>query len=79
MPFLAVRDKKLIAKSVGAAIKRVRTEKNLSMQDLATLAEIDKSQIFRIENGRVDIRLSTLFLLAETLKVDVSVLLKDTN
>jgi transcriptional regulator with XRE-family HTH domain len=72
MPFLAVVDKKLIAINIGAALKKLRNEKKLSMQKLATLAEIEKSQIYRIENGKVDVRISTLYLLAETLKVDVS-------
>jgi len=43
------------------------------MQDLATLAEIEKSQIYRIENGKVDVRVSTLAILAETLKVDINI------
>jgi transcriptional regulator with XRE-family HTH domain len=72
MAFLAVVDKKLIAVNIGMALKKLRNGKNLSMQELATLAEIEKSQIYRIENGKVDVRISTLYLLAEALKVDVS-------
>ena len=71
MALLAVVDKKLIAINIGAALKKLRNDKNLSMQELATLAEIEKSQIYRIENGKVDVRISTLYLLAETLNVDV--------
>ncbi|HAL81217.1 MAG TPA: hypothetical protein DCO83_02440 [Mucilaginibacter sp.] len=72
MAFLAVVDKKLIAKNIGVTLKRLRINRNLSMQQLATLAEIEKSQIYRIENGKVDVRISTLYLLADTLKVDIS-------
>ncbi|WP_295651767.1 helix-turn-helix transcriptional regulator [uncultured Mucilaginibacter sp.] len=72
MPHLGVVDKKLIATNIGAALKKLRNDKNLSMQQLATLAEIEKSQIYRIENGKVDLRISTLYLLADTLKVDVT-------
>jgi len=72
MAFLAVVDKKLIAKNIGEALKKLRVNNNLSMQELATLAEIEKSQIYRIENGKVDVRISTLYLLADTLKVDVT-------
>jgi transcriptional regulator with XRE-family HTH domain len=72
MAFLAVVDKKLIAKNIGVALKRLRINRNLSMQQLATLAEIEKSQIYRIENGKVDVRISTIYLLADTLKVDVT-------
>ncbi len=71
MPFLAVVDKKLIATNIGVALKKLRADKNLSMQQLATLAEIEKSQIYRIENGKVDVRISTLYLLADTLQVEV--------
>jgi len=73
MAFLAVVDKKLLAKNIGVTLRKLRTDKNLSMQDLATLAEIEKSQIYRIENGKVDLRISTLYLIAETLKVDIKV------
>jgi len=72
MAFLAVVDKKLIAKNIGEALKKLRVNNNLSMQELATLAEIEKSQIYRIEKGKVDVRISTLYLLADTLKVDVT-------
>jgi len=72
MPFLAVVDKKLIARNIGVTLKKLRVEKDLSMQQLATLAEIEKSQIYRIENGKVDVRISTLYLLAEALKIEVT-------
>lgn len=76
MPLLGVVDKKHIAINIGRALKRLRIEKDLSMQELATLAEIEKSQIYRIENAKVDVRISTLYLLADTLNVDVNELLK---
>ena len=72
MPFLAVADKKLIAKNIGVTLKKLRVDRDLSMQQLATLAEIEKSQIYRIENGKVDVRISTLYLLAEALKIEVT-------
>ncbi len=72
MAFLAVVDKKLIAKNIGATLRKLRVDKNLSMQQLATLAEIEKSQIFRIENAKVDVRISTLYLLADTLNIEIT-------
>jgi len=68
-----VVDKKQLANNIGVALRKLRIDKNLSMQDLATLAEIEKSQIYRIENGKVDVRVSTLAILAETLKVDINI------
>jgi len=76
MPFLTVVDKKSIAVELGETVKRLRTERNLSMQQLATIAEIEKTQVYRIEHGLFDIKLSTLFTLAEALKVDVCELIK---
>ena len=72
-------DKKLIALKLGQTVKRLRMERNLSLQQLATLADSEKTQIFRIEHGRFDIKLSTLYKIAEALKVDVTELLKEPN
>jgi transcriptional regulator with XRE-family HTH domain len=64
-------DKKTIAKNVGANLKKLREGKALSMQALANLAEVEKSQIVRIENGQVDVKVSSLYILAGALEVDV--------
>lgn len=64
-------DKKAIAKHIGSNLKRLRSSKGLSMQDLANLAELEKSQIVRIENGQVDAKISSLYILANALAVDV--------
>jgi transcriptional regulator with XRE-family HTH domain len=70
-------DKDAIAKLIGLNLKRLRTEKKLSMQSLANLAEVEKSQIVRIEKGHVDARISSLYLLSKALNVDISELLKE--
>jgi transcriptional regulator with XRE-family HTH domain len=75
MPPLDVADKKQIAIQVGKTVKCLRTDKNMSMQQLATIAEIEKTQVFRIEHGMFDIKLSTLYVIAEALNVDVRDLL----
>jgi transcriptional regulator with XRE-family HTH domain len=64
-------DKKTIAKNIGANLKRLREGKGLTMQALANLAEVEKSQIVRIENGQVDAKVSSLFILAGALQVEV--------
>ena len=68
-------DKQKIAIQLGDRLKKLRTERNLSIMDLALLAEIEKKQIWRIENAKGDVKLSTLYIIAEALKVDVTVLL----
>lgn len=56
MPFLDLVDKRLIAAQLGRRVKKLRIEKKLSMQQLATIAEIEKTQVFRIEHGLFDIK-----------------------
>jgi len=65
-------DKKIVTKIVGYNLKRLRTGKNLSMQALATLAEMEKSQIFKIEKAKIDVKVSTLSNLAHALKEDIA-------
>ena len=69
-------DKKAIAIIIGKNLSRLRTEKKLSMQALANLADIEKSQIVRIEAGKVDARISTIAVLSATLDVDISELFR---
>jgi transcriptional regulator with XRE-family HTH domain len=64
-------DKKTIAKNIGANLKRLREGKGLTMQALANLAEVEKSQIVRIENGQVDAKVSSLYILAHALQVEI--------
>jgi len=73
-----VVDKKRIAVQLGQTVRRLRTDRKLSMQQLATKAEIEKTQVYRIEHGRFDIKLSTLYTIAGALNVDVEELLKAT-
>lgn len=65
-------DKKAIIKVVGVNLKRLRSGKKLSMQDLATLADMEKSQIFKIEKAKIDVKISTLNNLAHALDVDMN-------
>jgi len=53
----------------GANLRRIRKEKNLSMEALANLAEIELSQIYRIETGKINPKLITLLRIAKALEV----------
>ena len=53
----------------GLHIKRLREEKNLSLRELSTKCDLDFSQISKIENGKWDIQLSTIFELAKGLGI----------
>ncbi|MBL0740829.1 helix-turn-helix domain-containing protein [Chryseolinea lacunae] len=59
--------KKLIA--FGTNLQRIRLEKGLSQEDLAHLANVAYTTINRLENGRLNTGVSTIFDLARALKV----------
>ena len=48
-----------------------RTKQNLTLQELATITGVSKTQINAIENGKVSPRLDTLESLAVGLGVDI--------
>lgn len=49
----------------------IRKEKKISMQMLANIAEIELSQIYRIETGKINPKLTTILKIATALEVDV--------
>jgi transcriptional regulator with XRE-family HTH domain len=53
----------------------IREERNLSLRSLAAICDLDDSQISKIENGKTNIQLSTIFELAKGLDVEPKALL----
>lgn len=51
----------------GQRIKQLRSERNMSQDDLAYACDVEKTQIYRIEGGKINTTLSTLAALAEAL------------
>ncbi|ESU19942.1 hypothetical protein FCR2A7T_13490 [Flavobacterium cauense R2A-7] len=60
-----------VHKKVGKRIKEIRTEKNLSQQDLAAKCNYEKSNMSRIEAGRVNLTLTTLDKVSKGLEVEL--------
>ncbi len=56
-------------KKLGEKLRKLREEKDLSLRELAALADTDHSQIHRIEIGQISPTAITLENLAEALKV----------
>lgn len=56
-------------------LREVREQKGLSIQGLADIADLDRSNLSNIENGKVEISLCTLYAIAEALEVDPGSLL----
>lgn len=69
-----VKNKKLV-KALGERIRTLRLELQISQEELANEADIPLSQIGRIERGETNPTISTLFVIAEALKIDLSILL----
>lgn len=70
-------EKAAIAEIIAHNLKRLRSEKKLSMQSLANIADIEKSQIVRIEKGHVDARVSSIYILSNALDVDIAEFFKE--
>lgn len=56
----------------GNKVRSIRKEKKISMQHLANLAEIEISQIYRIETGKINPKLTTVMTLAKALDINTS-------
>ena len=74
-------DKQKILKSVGNKIKEIRQSKGLSQLDVVGRMEgnIDFTNISRIESGRTNPTVFTLFRIAEALEVNPKELLNFDN
>lgn len=68
------RDEKII-KGFGENLKKIRKSKKLSIRKLALEADMDFSQIHRIEKGESNPTLTTIFVLADALQVTPAILI----
>ncbi|WP_158994307.1 helix-turn-helix domain-containing protein [Mucilaginibacter sp. L196] len=57
----------------GQKVRAIRKEKKFSMQYLANMADIEISQIYRIETGKINPKLSTIIFIARALEVSPAV------
>ena len=55
---------------IGKNLRRVREERLMTQQEVATAADLNLSTVMRIENDRVEPRFSTIRKLARALDVD---------
>ncbi|MBW8041777.1 MAG: helix-turn-helix transcriptional regulator [Planctomycetes bacterium] len=64
-----------INEEVGFNIRRIREERDLSQEELATLAELHRAYVGQIERGEKNIGLKNLEKIAKALNVSIKVLL----
>lgn len=70
-----MRDETL-QKKVGKRIQEIRDLKNISQQELAAKCNFEKSNLSRLESGRVNSTLATLNKIAQGLEVNIIELFK---
>lgn len=70
----STRNEKIL-KKFGKHLEKIRKEKKLSLRKLADIADVDFSQIHRIEKGESNPSLTMILVLAEALEVPVESLL----
>lgn len=58
-----------LQRKFGEKLRALREGKNLSLRGMAANCDLDDSQISKIENGKKNIQLSTIFELAKGLGV----------
>ena len=59
-------------KKIGQNIARIRKERGLTQEDLCGMAEIDRSYLSEIENGKMNMTIKSLVMIAKSLKCDLS-------
>ena len=68
-----VKNKEL-TKALGERIRKLRMKQGLSQEGLANEADVPLSQIGRIERGENNPTISTLYVIATALEVDLKTL-----
>lgn len=63
------KDYSEIQQKFGEKVQKIRNERNLSLRAVASKCDIDDSKISKIENGKFNVKLSTILELAKGLGV----------
>ncbi len=66
---------KVFLRRLGLKIKQIRTEQGLSQADFGIEIDVEKSNVSRMESGRVNTRAYTLYKVANALNIPLSDLL----
>jgi len=59
-------------KNTGAAIRKIRLQKNMSQFELALLCNFEKASMSRIESGLINTRILTLRKISDALGVHIN-------
>ena len=64
---------------IAENLRRLRTERNLSLGQLSTLSEVSKVMLSQIEKGETNPTINTVWKIANGLKVTYTMLLEQQN
>jgi transcriptional regulator with XRE-family HTH domain len=62
---------------LGAKIRKTRKEKNLSLDKLAALCDYEKANLSRIESGKTNTTVITLYNISKAMEVPINEFFKD--
>jgi transcriptional regulator with XRE-family HTH domain len=64
--------KEELIKRIGLNIRKTREKKGLNIQELSDMLNIEYSNLIRIEKGRTNFTIGTLFNISKVLNVNLS-------
>ena len=62
-------DKEILKRKIGLSVRSIREDKNLSIMDLADMLDIEYNNLIRIEKGRTNPTIITLYKIGQALNV----------
>lgn len=69
-------DKQSLQTHISKRIKQIREEKNISQSELGAMCNFEKSNMSRLESGRISPSLITLYKISKALEVEFYELFK---
>jgi transcriptional regulator with XRE-family HTH domain len=69
--------KEIFLTKLGANIRKVRKERNLSLDKLAALCDYEKANLSRIESGKTNTTIITLHKISQVMEVPLCEFFKD--
>jgi len=62
----------LLQQKIGERIRLIRESKGISQQNLAAICNFEKANLSRIEAGRTNPTISTLYKISQALEITIS-------
>jgi transcriptional regulator with XRE-family HTH domain len=62
-------------KTIGKNISQLRKARNMTQEDLCGLAQIDRSYLSELENGKMNVTIKSLVTIAQALDCDLKSLI----